>query len=785
MEGPTVLVALLFRIVRRAGAGAVLSLLLLLMASNSVAAGLAEIIRGLDALPLLTTATSAMLIAWLLARSPLPVGLVGVLALVLGVTIVFLHVGHLSGNLMEFIGALADAGAGTWRRLLAGHPEGVLSWQLPAQSLVEMKAAAQTLLARMWKWLLALASSESPYDPIAAALGWNLILWAVVAWAAVAVRRYRRALLGVAPAGALLVSALSYSRGSPASLLALLITTLPLVAVVSHSTRQHRWQTDSIDYPSDIGLDLAVVVIGLTLTLVTASVLSPNLSIRQAVNSARQWLQGPADQTERIAGSLGLQRQSVSATALDRVRAPGLPRRHLIGSGPELSEQVVLLIRTDPMSTGPRPPYHWRALTYDQYTGSGWFTGRTETLSYGVTEPAGEPPETPHRIIHQEVRVEGEPDDLLYATGTLLAADPKYRVSWRAPPAAGEGDVFGATISARNYQADSWIPNVTEAQLRAAGADYPSWVRSRYLALPRNVPARVHALARKLTATAATPFDQAQAIEDHLRTYTYSLDLPDPPISQDTVDYFLFDLQRGYCDYYATAMVVLARAAGLPARLVVGYASGAYDEVTDRYVVTEADAHSWAEIYFPPYGWIEFEPTAAAPAIDRPDDIPLVDTPKVAGEARETGALAGRLARIARSWWPVVALPIAAAIAWLLSDSWRLRRLSPLRAEATLYRRLLRFGQRMAVPVRPADTPYEFAALLIARLAQLAQGQRRQIAIAPAIDDATALTYLYVRQRYGPHPPNVTAQTQAIQTWRRLHWRLWFAWVWHLLSRRA
>jgi transglutaminase-like putative cysteine protease len=686
---------------------------------------------------------------------------------------------------MEFIGALAGAGAETWRRLLAGHPDKVLSWRLPAQSLVELRAAAQTLLARIWKWLLALASSESRYDPIAAALAWNLLLWAVVAWAAVAVRRYRRPLLGVAPAGALLVSALSYSRGSPTTLLALLITTLPLMAVVSHSTRQHRWQADSIDYPSDIGLDLAVVVIGLTLTLATASVLSPNLSIRQAVNSARHLLQGPTDQAERIAGSLGLQRKSVSAAALDRVRAPGLPRRHLIGSGPELSEQIVLLIRTDPMSTSPRAPYHWRALTYDQYTGSGWFTGRTETLSYGATEPAGQPPETTHRIIHQEVRVEEEPDDLLYATGTLLAADPRYWVSWRVPPAAGAGDAFGATISARNYQVDSWIPNVTEAQLRAAGADYPSWVRSRYLALPRSVPARVHTLARKLTATAATAFDQAQAIEDHLRTYAYSLDLPDPPIGQDIVDYFLFDLQRGYCDYYATAMVVLARAAGLPSRLVVGYASGAYDEVTDRFVVTEADAHSWAEIYFPPYGWIEFEPTAAARAIDRPDDIPLADTRKVAGEAREAGALAGRLARIARSWWPVIALPTAAAIAWLLSDSWRLRRLSPSRAEATLYRRLLRFGHRMGVPVRAADTPFEFAALLIERLAHLAQGQRRKIAIAPAMDDATALTCLYVRQRYGPHAPNVTAQTQAIQTWRRLRWRLWLAWVWNLLSRRT
>jgi transglutaminase-like putative cysteine protease len=81
----------------------------------------------------------------------------------------------------------------------------------------------------------------------------------------------------------------------------------------------------------------------------------------------------------------------------------------------------------------------------------------------------------------------------------------------------------------------------------------------------------VLALARDLTATEPTPFDRARAIEAYLRTYPYTLDLPSPKLDRDVVDYFLFDLRQGYCDYYATSMVVLARAAGLPARLAVGY----------------------------------------------------------------------------------------------------------------------------------------------------------------------------------------------------------------------
>ena len=81
-------------------------------------------------------------------------------------------------------------------------------------------------------------------------------------------------------------------------------------------------------------------------------------------------------------------------------------------------------------------------------------------------------------------------------------------------------------------------------------------------------------LAKELTANMANPYDKAKAIEAYLRTYPYSLDIKPPPPDRDVADYFLFDQKIGYCDYYATSMVVLSRAVGLPARLVIGYANG-------------------------------------------------------------------------------------------------------------------------------------------------------------------------------------------------------------------
>jgi len=230
-----------------------------------------------------------------------------------------------------------------------------------------------------------------------------------------------------------------------------------------------------------------------------------------------------------------------------------------------------------------------------------------------------------------DVRAEGDLGDLLYAAGDLVTVDRQYLVAWRSP-----SDAFGATLvsPARTppgqgridrqtrgdrptvYQVTSLLPDVGEAQLQAVGSDYPAWVQYRYLALPDEVPARVHALARDLTATAPTPYDRARAIEAYLRTFPYTLDLPAPPVDRDVVDYFLFDLQQGYCDYYATAMVVLARAAGLPARLAMGYYTGIYDESNDRWLMLTP-------------GWKSTSPTMAGlslslrPAVPRLTDRPM------------------------------------------------------------------------------------------------------------------------------------------------------------------
>lgn len=137
-------------------------------------------------------------------------------------------------------------------------------------------------------------------------------------------------------------------------------------------------------------------------------------------------------------------------------------------------------------------------------------------------------------------------------------------------------------------------------------------IYKKYLQIPDELPQRIKDLAASLVLSADNDYDKARAIEKYVaENFTYNLDVRSTPRNRDFVDYFLFDQQEGYCSYFASAMTILARCAGLPARYVEGYMlppepeEGKYNS----YVVTNMQAHAWTEIYFEGYGWLPFEPT--------------------------------------------------------------------------------------------------------------------------------------------------------------------------------
>ena len=166
-----------------------------------------------------------------------------------------------------------------------------------------------------------------------------------------------------------------------------------------------------------------------------------------------------------------------------------------------------------------------------------------------------------------------------------------------------------------SYTVESLISDLQNGELQKTGSEYPALILETYLQLPQDLPEMVTLLTGEVTRSAATPLEKVLAVQSFLRKeYLYDLDTPPAAPGQDVVEYFLFHEKRGYCSHFASAMVILLRSSGVPARLAAGYTAWQYDQNENRYAVPASGAHAWVEVYFPQYGWVEFETNTHPPA---------------------------------------------------------------------------------------------------------------------------------------------------------------------------
>ncbi len=167
--------------------------------------------------------------------------------------------------------------------------------------------------------------------------------------------------------------------------------------------------------------------------------------------------------------------------------------------------------------------------------------------------------------------------------------------------------------AAIRYAGLSLLLPMDAAKFRAASTEYPSNIASTYLQLPAAMDPRITELAKQTTKNARTPFDKALAIENFLRNrYTYTLNLTGKP-GDDPLPHFLFETRAGHCEYFASAMTIMLRTLGIPAREVNGFLPGEYNDLGGDYIIRASDAHSWVEVYFPGMDWQVFDPTPAGP----------------------------------------------------------------------------------------------------------------------------------------------------------------------------
>jgi hypothetical protein len=286
-------------------------------------------------------------------------------------------------------------------------------------------------------------------------------------------------------------------------------------------------------------------------------------------------------------------------------------------------------------------PLYWRGVSFDRYDGTAWIRTQVEGQVQSAQDQVVtlRQPAAHLSLIRQDIYLEPSPHRVLFAlhplyrvklpetvqgvrvqVGQLGEAQDRAKIirQWgRSLVVTRTGDVYYNYVGDVGYQYTAWsrpiFPSANDlrrvderATLQRVRELFPN---DMYVQLPPDMNPKIRELAVELTRTAPTYFDKVQAIENYLRrNFTYTIDLPDPG-AEPPLDAFLFTHRRGHCEYFATAMTVMLRSIGIPARLVNGYLGGRWNAY-DRYLaVLAAHAHSWVEVPFVGYGWVTFDPT--------------------------------------------------------------------------------------------------------------------------------------------------------------------------------
>jgi transglutaminase-like putative cysteine protease len=743
---------------------------------------LRDSVQGVENSLMMLMITTGLLLGWALAVSKTDNWKTAVIAVLSGGTILMIRVGRLGSLIFSLFAQIWNLGTQTWVYLFN---EGDLprSTEVPL-GIAELGSRVLTLGTRLGVWIQSLLRGNPIFDPVATAFIWGIFIWVISVWAMWITIRHKKPLWGIIPTLVLTSLSLVYTGTSVYNLIPMLGITIGLIVMGRYDSYEEGWISERVEFAGIIRERMIFFSVVMAVSLMAFAAISPSITVRSIVDFIDRITSDNIDEDDLVR-SLGLEPsgRDGNVSVLDSRQSGGLPNRHLIGSGEELGDQIVMIIQVQELSEvvledidPGEQLYYWRGLTYDQYVGRGWVSRDSIDREYKPGELIlSDWPDT-FQIVRQRVEFVEDLNGLLFSAGIPLSTDQDFEVAWRVQNTNDVTfDIFGARINAEVYTADSLQPQASQIELQAAEQDYPQWILNRYLGLPESVPDRVIGLARDITATEATPYDRALALEAFLRRFPYTLDLPQPPQDRDITDYFLFSAQRGYCDYYATAMVVLARAAGLPARLVTGYIGGYYDETLDAYLVTADLAHAWPEIYFPEYGWIIFEPTGGRPEVDRPDSpVPKLNPDYISSF---DPLVPGREA-LQVNWW-ILSLGIIAGLVSLgflvyYLDILYLKRLHSRKQLDRIYRRIFRYSRWMGLNSKPGDTPWKFSGNLIKMIYRYGKGSKEAEWLLYGSDLLREITRNYYQVLYSSNQNLAIESQELIDLYRELHKRLWY-----------
>jgi transglutaminase-like putative cysteine protease len=563
----------------------------------------------------------------------------------------------------------------------------------------------------------------------------GIIVWSIGQFAAFAVFRHRRPLDAVIVVGIVLLANMALTVKDQLFLLVVYSVAALLLLARAHAIEEHAtWLQRRIGDASSVrslylrGGSAFVATAVLGSLVLTASASSAPL--------AGAWT-GFGDRLIEISQSL--QRYLPFGGATRPVGFGFGPSATISGSWSNDSSHAV----TIHVPPGDTKHYYWRAATYDQFQGQAWAWTAPEAIARTSGQPAlGDEADDPTtQGLRSELQFTVDPVGMRgpYVLSpqdvSTVDQDSKLYV-------VGDSGYFSAlqlSNAGLPYAVTALVPVTrdvaggrTQNRLRAAGQDYPDDVKNLYLQLPRDAmgPEATKLLADIVAEVPSkNPYAIAAAMESTLKRFKYDANVVGRcPPGQSVVECFA-TIREGYCQYYASTMVVLLREEGIPARLVQGFLPGSRDVETGTETILASSAHAWVEVYFPGYGWQLFDPTGGGRSQNAPLSLgePVASaTPGASASSqavlppRREEASAGPPGRGGGSTsanGPGAGLLIAVAVILLLAvgglafAAWQRGPRGEVSPES-VWRGISRMAARFGFGPRPNQTVYEYAGTL-------------------------------------------------------------------------
>ncbi|HLZ80721.1 MAG TPA: transglutaminaseTgpA domain-containing protein, partial [Ktedonobacteraceae bacterium] len=440
-------------------------------------------------------------------------------------------------------------------------------------------------------------------------------------------------LMIIANAVVLLINLSNVDAGYIVFLVVFLMASLLLLLRFNLFESTKRWRRQGLRYSDDLSWDVMQAGALISIALLVFSWFLPwgyiNDTASQVWNAnANPWVQ-LEDTWNRVISLSG----------------GNIPNNHgnfrdtlVLGGNPNLNKDVVFTVQSNDATQ------YLESLSYDTYDGRGWSNSPSFSLPLTANSVISSESQIVHAVTQQITVVNPPGEQYPYILGAsqlgsvnldTIVLGTKSSDSLIAILAKN-----GKLTAGQRYTITSYVSSADIKALRSVlmpadsphlhlpenfNGQYPLTyynpaVLADYLQLPKDQDPNIAVLARQITANSPTMYDKVLALETYLRNnFSYDVDVHFPA-GQEAVSWFLFrSNHKGFCNYFSTTMAVMARSLGIPARVVAGYTSGQLDPKHHNRVIYGTDAHSWTQIYFAGYGWINFEPSAGFSTFDRPN----------------------------------------------------------------------------------------------------------------------------------------------------------------------